>query len=247
MFRLCITKIRRTALPFLLIALTQTAAMQARAACGSEKIAIEGAGPNIVEVCRSIDEVAEYFANIGLSFPTEINIKISDKVLLNFYNPDGSGPPIEFQVSGYYDPAKNKIEITSPHSAASSDRRPWRLQWSPELAFSILKHELTHAAVHQNFKTAAKSISKPWMEFIAYAVQISLMDENLRKKVLASYPDAAPFETPERVNPFIYGYDPDAFGVRAYLFVRDKGGAQFIRKIITGQTGYDLQEIYWTK
>lgn len=75
-------------------------------------------------------------------------------------------------------------------------------------------------------------MDKAWHEFIAYAVQFDLMDPMLKHKVMQNYPGVEPFEHPENVNQFVHAFDPDKFGVCAYLFAQSRGGADFLREIL---------------
>lgn len=222
-------------------------ALQARAECGDDRIAIEGSATEIVEACKAIEDIRDYFQRLDLTFDPAIRIRFADQVFIKFYSVDTSVPPLAVQVSGYFDSLRSFIEVTSLSSPAMGRRKPWGLPWSPGIAASVLRHELAHAAIHQNLGPRSKLVSKTWMEFMAYAVQIELADAALRAGIFSHYPDIAPFEMPERVNQFIYGYDPDEFAVRAYLFVKERGGPRFIRQLILGESGLDLQEIFWMK
>jgi hypothetical protein len=219
----------------------------ALAECGSGKVVVLGSASEREEVCRALRDVTAYFAGMGIDIAPEFSITFSEQVFVDFYDPHRSQAPVRVQVTGYFDSARRAIGMTSATSESMGHRKPWGLVWSPDIANSILRHEMTHMALHQAMGLQFGRTSKAWIEFISYAVQIELMSEALRNRVLANYPDAAAFESPERVNQLIYGYDPDAFGVRAFLYARDKGGAKFIGRLMRGETDFDLGEIFWMK
>ena len=47
----------------------------------------------------------------------------------------------------------------------------------------------------------------------------------------------------------VYGADPDAFGVSAYLYAEANGGAKFIRQILAKEVPFGTGEFefYWSK
>lgn len=217
------------------------------AECGYDRLSVRGSSDEQTAACAAMRDVLAYFAQMGFNFTPDLTIAFSEQVFIELFDPNRASAPMKIQVSGYFNSARRLIEIASPASPHMGHRKPWGLPWTPEIVYSILRHELAHAALHQAMGESLVRVSKAWIEYIAYAVQIELMDESLRSRVLANYPDAAPFETPERVNQMIYGYDPDAFGVRAYLHARERGGAQFIRLLARKETAFDLGEIFWMK
>lgn len=100
-------------------------------------------------------------------------------------------------------------------------------------AFLFLRHELVHVAVWHFLGAAAKSLPREWDEFIAYAVQLELMEPKLRDKVLASFSSVRAFDSAAEVNEFLYGMDPEAFAVAAYRTYRQGGGIRFISELLT--------------
>lgn len=76
---------------------------------------------------------------------------------------------------------------------------------------SFLRHELAHIAVWQILGREAERLPHEWREFIAYAIQLDLLD-------------------PE-VNEFTYGMNPDVFAVGAYLTYSERGAERFVRAV----------------
>ena len=107
------------------------------------------------------------------------------------------------------------------------------MQWSEALEHSFLRHELVHVAVWHFLGASAKSLPREWDEFIAYAVQLELMEPRLRDKVLASFSSVRAFDSATEVNEFLYGMDPEAFAVAAYRTYRQGGGIRFISELLT--------------
>jgi hypothetical protein len=97
---------------------------------------------------------------------------------------------------------------------------------------SILQHEITHAVIAQLLGKRYDRLPHAWHEALAYAVQIDLMDDDLRAKAVTAYPEEKPFEMTTHINDIIYGFDPDAFAIRAYLTYARDGRVSFMRKAL---------------
>jgi hypothetical protein len=80
-----------------------------------------------------------------------------------------------------------------------------------------------------------RRLPREWHEFVAYAIQLDLMDPNVLDRVLASRADVQPFDKLLAVNEFTYGMDPEAFAVAAYKTYRARGGAQLVQQLLTGK------------
>lgn len=199
------------------------------AACGRERVSVSGSAEEMSDACRALDEVVHYFEDLGFIVEPKVRIVFLDQVFLKL------GNEATLRVSGSFDPVTRQVQITSWNSESQTDRKPWGITWDRLIGFSVLQHELTHMAVEEIRGTSYGGFGRAWREFIAYTVQFTLMDRNLRAAVLHNYPDMEPFDNLQNVNPVIHGFDPDAFGVRAYLYAEANGGAEFIRRILHGE------------
>ena len=99
---------------------------------------------------------------------------------------------------------------------------------------SFLRHELAHIGVWQILGPDARRLRHEWHEFLAYSIQLDLMDGPLVRTLLANYPDARAFGDLTEVNEFVYGMNPDQFAVMAYLTYREKGAKDFVRGLLRG-------------
>ena len=208
----------------------------ALAACGYEAVSVSGTVEETADACRALDEVLLYFKKIGIQPAPVVSISFQDQVYIDTYphthDPTGGDLAGKNEVSGCYNFRGRELQITSGRRDFQRERRPWGIAWGQSIAYSILEHELVHAIVANLLGSKYQKISKAWHEFIAYSVQLDLMDSELKRKVLANYPDAKPFQFPENVNPIVYAADPDEFGVSAYLYTEAKGGPRFIGQIL---------------
>lgn len=226
---------------------------QSSAACGYADVAVSGTAEEIADACRALDEVLGYFERIGFRSDPEIRISFQDRVTIDMYlqtyGPESKEPVGRSEVSGFYDSRRKELQIASARRGIKRERRPWGIEWGRSIAYSILQHELAHALTAGRLGSDYQKLGKSWHEFIAYAVQFELMDGELKRAVLANYPDAEPFRFPDSINAIVYGADPDAFGVSAHLYAEANGGAKFIRQILAKEVPFGTGEFefYWSK
>jgi hypothetical protein len=225
----------------------------ALAACGYAGVSVSGTTEEVADACRALDEVLAYFGKIGFQSEPEISISFRDRVYVDMYpqvyGSERKQPAGRSEVSGLYDSRRKELQIASARSEVKRERRPWGIEWGPSIAYSILQHELTHAILAGRPGIEYHKLGKSWHEFIAYAVQFDLMDRELKRAVLANYPEAQPFTFPENVNAIVYGADPDAFAVSAHLYAEANGGSKFIRQILAGEAPFGTREFefFWVK
>lgn len=203
------------------------------AACGFDGVVIFGSDDEQEMACGALTGVLAYFNGLGFAIDPTVDIHFKDRVFCDFRADELSGESCTVQVSGLYDSKRRLVEMTSPDSAFRDGRQPWGVEWGPEIAYSILQHELSHMAVGEILGERFQNLSAPWHEFIAYSVQFDLMSPALRSRVMDAYPDATPFAGNGNINPVIHAIDPDAFGVRSYLHAAAHGGGQFIVDILS--------------
>ena len=177
---------------------------------------------DLAAACRGLRDVLAYFRGIGFEF--------EPRFALTFAHPEKE--PIEGVVGyGYADLRSSVIVLNS-----SSSRQPWGLPWNRQVAGSFLRHELAHIAVWQILgRREAERLRHEWHEFIAYAIQLHLMQPELLRKVLVNFQDVHAFTALSEVNEFIYGMNPDVFAVAAYLTYRERGAEDFVRRLLRGE------------
>lgn len=218
----------------------------ALAACGHEGVSVQGTDEEAADACRALDDVLQYFKRMGMQPVPVVRISFQDQVYIDMFAHSYEQTDRESvgrnRVSGYFDYSRKELQVTSGRRGVQRDRRPWGIEWGPPIAYSILQHELVHVIVASQLGGEYQKFAKAWLEFIAYAVQFSIMDAGLKREVLAHYPDARPFQFPENVNPIVYAADPDEFGVSAHLFAGANGGAGFIAQILAKQVPFSTQE-----
>jgi hypothetical protein len=202
--------------------------------CGRAGLNVSGVRPESSDVCKAIDEVIGYFDKGGIRIDLQLTIRFQRSVHVEAINlVDGSSRP--YSVSGVYRADRKEIQMVASDSPWGSKRRPWTLAWDADIAASILRHEIVHAVINQLLGSKREKLPRAWHEALAYGVQIDLMSEDLRGRVLARYPDQEALSSTLHVNDLVYGIDPDGFAVAAYkLYVRE-GRLEFLKKAVALQ------------
>ena len=200
-----------------------TVAPKTDAHCAGGRVkAVDVAPPQATEICRAAADVTAYFAALGF------RIKASTSLTVRF-RPVAGGEHGR-RTHGYFHPASRTIVVFR-----SPDAAPWGLAWHSSVETSFVRHELVHAAVSDILSADTARLRPEWHEFIAYAIQIDLMEASLRDRVLGRYRDAEAYADLMGVNEFTYGTEPERFAVSAYRTYLARGGRQFIKALLTFQ------------
>lgn len=185
--------------------------------CLNQRVTIiDASAEEAEEICAALVDVVRYFLAMGL--PVDPSVE----VLVRSRRPDEERP----QMHGYFDAALGTVVVIRAGPA------PWSLEWSPAIRASYLRHEFVHVATHRILRTDHTKLRREWHEFIAYAVQIALMEPSLRDRILAAHPDAAAAADLSEINEFIYGFNPDRFAITAYRTYVAHGGPVFVEKLL---------------
>ena len=111
-----------------------------------------------------------------------------------------------------------KVLARSAYSLGSIDETVLGLPFDDELHASVFAHEVTHAVFHQH--EARIPLSYTAHEYVAYSVQVMTLPEDYRRRLLDRF-DVSPFTNVHQVNGVMLAFDPNSFGVKAYLHFRD--------------------------
>ncbi|MFM9848041.1 MAG: DUF6639 family protein [Hyphomicrobiaceae bacterium] len=191
--------------------------------CVPHGIAVVDADLSELEAaCNAVSDVVRYFSGTGFQVPTKVSV--------HFANLGGEGARGHSLAHGLFDPLRSQIVIYR-----ASNVRPWGQSWSPKLVESFLRHEIVHTVIWDVMKANPKRLGREWHEFIAYAVQLDLMDADLRNRVLGAQTSVGPITDLSEVNEFSYGMNPEAFAVVAYKTYLARDGAVFVRQLLNGE------------
>lgn len=190
--------------------------------CGHAGVRVDGSTHSVHSgaACEAIRDTWGYFRRIGISSEPKLSVHFEARGLESD-KPSHSG-------YAYADRGSSRIVVF-----VSSGRRPWGLPWSDAWVRSFLRHELVHVAVWHFLGARARALPREWHEFVAYAIQLELMEPAMRSRVLANFAAVRPFDRFAEVNEFTYGMDPEAFAVAAYRTYRQGGEGKFILDVLT--------------
>jgi hypothetical protein len=242
----CRSKVSRKSVFLLCIVFSASAPAAAENGnCGFQLVTIKGTAVEVEQSCAALAKVLQTFAAIGFRIDPEFRLIFKDQVFVERL--DQAGQLDALRVLGFFDSRRSLIEMTSFQSSHQEERRPWGVIWGPEIAGSILHHELAHMATFAVLGDGYWRTDPSWLEFIAYSIEFEVMDPSLRAQILANNPSAEAFEGVLKVNPMLHGADPDRFGLRSYLMTRDKGGLEFIRRVLAGEVDFSTSDIVWRR
>ncbi len=199
-------------------------AAQGRAAgtCDRGNVVVRLATPQQVrEACEAISDVLTYFNGIGFEIDLQVTIAFRGDI-----EAEGGNK----HAHGFYDAAAREIRLYAREQA-----RPWGEAWQ-DVGGSFLHHEVTHAAVVQILGLRGSTLPHEWHEFVAYAMQLELMDPAIRDRILERYSEVTPVPALTQINSFTYGLaDPDTFAVLAFKSYRRFGGRDLVRRLLTAE------------
>jgi hypothetical protein len=191
--------------------------------CGNQGVTVLYGDPaELDEACGALADIVAYFRGIGIEVTPRITLRFADRAIVRSAE--------RASVHGYFD--GQQAEITFYRK---SQVRPWGLPWSSALADSFLRHELAHMAIWEAVRGGPVKLRPEWHEFIAYAVQLDLMDPQLRRYVLNANIDVRPSESLLEINEFTSRMDPDTFAVTAYKTYLAQGAGTFVSQLLRGE------------
>lgn len=111
-----------------------------------------------------------------------------------------------------------KVLARSAYSVGSADEAVLGLPFDEELHASVFAHEVTHAVFHQHEDRIP--LSPAAHEYVAYSVQLTTLPVDHRRRILERF-EVTPFSDVDQVSSVILGFDPNGFGIKAYLHFRN--------------------------
>lgn len=207
----------------ILLVLISIRVSPAEAACGYNGVVIEGAKPAEEKAaCASVERLTTYFRSLG--------IEAAEPTIHFYFKPQVLLPGTDISVHGYFDTDDNSIHMT--HFDGQAERMPWGFAWSEAMASSFLLHEVAHLFAISYMGNDFRKLERHWHEFLAYSLQIELMEPELKSRLLQFSGDAKAFEKAADVSSLHYEMDPDRYALRAFLSSRKWGGDSFLKNLL---------------
>lgn len=217
--------------------------------CGFEDVTIEGDLEEVERSCAALARVLKAFDTMGFRVEPKFRLMFKERVLVEMIaeSPEPDDRREFLQVSAFFDSRRNLIEATTFDSAYQQDRHPWGVDWGPEIAESILHHELAHMATFAVLGEGYRRIGRAWLEFIAYSIEFEVMNSSLMAQILANNAELEGFASIWEVNGVLHSVDPDGFGLRSHLMTKANGGLEFVRRVIADEVSFSRTDVLWRK
>lgn len=162
-----------------------------------------------------------FFAELGYKSDYPIDITFKDEVRRSDCEVSG-------RVYAIYDGRNQKITISSWGTDYVKNRKCFGLYSNIKIHESIVSHEVGHSLL----KSIAGKRGHGINEYVAYTVQFSTMDEDMRKQVLDANSDVGPHEPDDYgvcrgINSFAHAMNAHDFGIMSYLHFKENGRQVF--------------------
>lgn len=203
------------------------------ALCSDGRTKIAGASSDEFSlICSAAEATMKFLRNCGLSLPSSLQIEIAKESLQ-------VGGQKTF---GCYDADRNVILLLNfaNCSKAAAKSKAYASLPADQFYKSIVVHEVAHRVFQSNL--GARKVTRGGFEYVAYAVQITLIPESARSKFLAPIKRSAPTD----LSPFadmLLLMAPEAFGAMAYdHFSAPGNGCRVLRDVIEGKQSFPTWE-----
>nr|WP_212523284.1 DUF6639 family protein [Actibacterium sp. MT2.3-13A] len=181
------------------------------------------------QVCDQIEEIRPALSACGLRQNGPLTVRLVEA------SGQTSGPFV-----GSYTAGSNEILLAEPEALPGilAEDHPFAGLGPPLMFQSLLVHELAHAFLDQAECTRARCVAEH--EYVAYAMQLSLLPPEAREALIGGYAAEGPIEI-EILNDFIAQADPLFFASRVWLhFTQPENGCGFIARIQSGEVDLRL-------
>ena len=161
-------------------------------------------------VCKALIDVIGVAKKIGLSEELPVQITFVDKLTIGH-----TGAHIAL-----FNSATMQVQMLSREACIRSfkDEVIFGLELDKELYKSMIIHELAHVLAWQN--RGLKPIRREMHEYFAYAIQLALLDESHRTRVILSN-DVPAFSDRSEITELYYLLNPHFFAVKSYLHFKN--------------------------
>jgi len=207
--------------------LNQAAVPVAMAAtqCSSVAVTVSADEAALTErICAAAGRAVDLMAACGITQTEPVQIEVIDG--LNPDHPD---------CAGIFHCSEARIELVAPDyltEALGADHPFIEIPRDP-FYDSLVAHEMAHALAYQTRQGPLKSTSAT--EYIAYAMQVSSLPEDIRAAFLSNRSVTEPV-TPMALNEVILAFSPADFAVRAWKhFQAPENGCRFIQRLLDGE------------
>ncbi len=178
--------------------------------------------------CSAASHAIQRLGQCGISPRRPITVQIMSEVR----HPRGGA------IFGLLDAKREAALVTHEGNAASLVKdTPYAKLPQRDFYRSVIVHEVVHAVMHQNLKRP--STSQAAYEYPAYALQIELLDPDVRDEFLRSFDQATTDAGSMLFNDVILLFDPYVFAARAYHHFKAAADAcAHLRGLLRGEAAF---------
>ena len=157
-------------------------------------------------LCESVNKVIEIAKKIGFSEKVDVSVLFVDKIMINK----------TLKLLAFFNPNSMEIQLLSMQACQQTFGKEvvFGQEIDKELYTSIIIHEIAHALF---WKNGGKDVlAREIHEYFAYAIQLALLDEGHRNKVIYSN-NVPAYSNRSEISEEYYLMNPTQFAVKSYL------------------------------
>ena len=191
--------------------------------CDGARVVVHGGkAADAALVCAGARDAIGFFAALQLDTAVEVEVEIAGSLRQR-----AAGEAV-----GCYDSTRRRVYLLS--YADFARRKDWfGIAVEPALYRSLASHEVAHAIGACNFKLERPSVAA--VEYVGYVAMLSVMQPDLRRRVLAQNPGEG-YDADPQINSTVYLIAPTRFGVESYRhFLRPENGTRYLRDVLAGR------------
>ena len=179
-------------------------------------------------VCTSAGDAIDFLAGFDLHPQKEIRFRVVDRELISEC----------YDVYGRYDSRTDTIELMSYETIFARIASPvmYGEPFDATHYAGAIAHEVAHAVMQHNLMT--ELISPAPQEYLAHAVQMALMPEERRERILESM-NVGPWESGDAISDIYMAIEPGKFAAKSYLHLTTmKEPEAFVRILLNANWFY---------
>ena len=191
--------------------------------CEGTRVVVHGGGPaDAALVCAGARDAIGFFAERELNTAVDVDVEITEAL------PQATSA----SAVGCYHPERKRVYVL-PY-AEFARRGDWfGVPIEPAMYRSLASHEIAHAVAACNFREEQPSLAA--VEYVGYVAMLSVMQPDLRSRVLALNPGEG-YDADLQINSTVYLMAPTRFAVESYRhFLRPENGTRYLRDVLAGK------------
>lgn len=181
-----------------------------------------GAPPDVALVCAGARDAIGFFAEREFNTAVDVDVEITKQL----------PQKVAASAVGCYHPERKRVYVL-PY-ADFARRGDWfGVPIEPATYRSLASHEIAHAVAACNFREEQPSLAA--VEYVGYVAMLSVMQPDLRSRVLAQNPGEG-YDADLQINSTVYLMAPTRFAVESYRhYLRPENGTRYLRDVLTSR------------